>query len=130
MEALASGRRPAEACAPLRFSLWKPQERTAMERLMREGLVTSAHDEIEAQLEELLQAEDPGGRRSPAEVQARRLELLGGRQLQEWGSWFYYPWSGRLVHLLPQEAFGQLRSDRNRYKITPNQQAKLATFRV
>jgi len=101
-----------------------------MERLMREGLVTSAHDEIEGQLEELLQAEDPGGRRSPAEVQARRLELLGGRQLQEWGSWFYYPWSGRLVHLLPQEAFGQLRSDRNRYKITPNQQAKLATFRV
>src|SRR4051812_33887123 len=122
-EALASARRPAEAVAPLRFPAGKASERAAMERLLREGLVTAPFDQIESQLEDLLSAEDPAGRRSPPEKQDRRRELLDGASPAEWGTWFFYPWSGRLVHLLPKEAFAVLRSDRNRYKITPTQQA-------
>lgn len=129
-EALASARRAAEAFAPILFHPARASERAAMERLLKEGLVTAAFDELESQLEELLSAEDPGHRRTPAEKSDRRRELLGGAAVQEWGSWFFYPWSGRLVHLLPKEQFAQLRSDRNRYKITPAQQALLATFRV
>ncbi|HVE82491.1 MAG TPA: Rv1355c family protein [Myxococcales bacterium] len=128
--ALASARRPAEAHAPLRFVLGRPQDRTALEGLFHEGVVTSVHDQIEPQLEELLSAEDPGGRRLPSERRARREALLGGQSLRDFGSWFFYPWSGRLVHVLPQEAFAALRSDRNRYKITPDQQARLRAFRV
>ena len=73
-EALASARRPADAVAPLRFLAGKASERAAMERLLREGLVTAAFDEIEPQLEELLSAEDPAGRRSPSEKQDRRVK--------------------------------------------------------
>ncbi|HEY8209255.1 MAG TPA: Rv1355c family protein [Myxococcaceae bacterium] len=130
LEALASARRPAEAFAPFRFSAGKAADRAAMARLLKEGLVTAAFDTLDAQVEELLSAEDPAGRRSPQEKQDRRRELMDGATLDEWGSWFFYPWSGRLVHLLPKEAFAALRSDRNRYKITPTQQALLATFRV
>src|SRR6185295_9052567 len=129
-EALASGRRPAEAFAPILFSAGKAAERAAVERLLKEGRVTAAFDELESQLEELLSAEDPGGRRGAAEKGDRRREILGGASVQEWGTWVFYPWSGRLVHLLPREPFTQLRSDRNRYKITPAQQAQLAAFRV
>src|SRR6476659_1734286 len=107
-EALASARRPAEAFAPLRFSPARASERAAMERLLKEGLVTAAFDTLGDQLEELLSAEDPAGRRSPTEKQDRRRELMGGTRLDEWGNWFFYPWSGRLVHLLPAEAFAAL----------------------
>ena len=42
----------------------------------------------------------------------------------------YYPWSGRLVHVLEPARFRELRSDRNRYKITPAEQTALASLRV
>src|SRR5262249_27646093 len=44
--------------------------------------------------------------------------------------WVYYPWSGRLVHVLPPAEFRTLRSDRNRYKIAAEEQERLRSFRV
>jgi molybdopterin/thiamine biosynthesis adenylyltransferase/nitroreductase len=49
---------------------------------------------------------------------------------EEHGRWIYYPWSARLVHLLPPDEFRALRCDRNRYKITDAQQARLARARI
>lgn len=67
---------------------------------------------------------------SEAEIRAERATLLKGAALQAFGRWVYYPWSGRLVHLLPPEEFRELRLDRNKYKITPEEQARLANFCV
>lgn len=53
-----------------------------------------------------------------------------GATLREFGRWVYYPWSGRLVHILPPAEFQELRLDRNKYKITPEEQARLANFCV
>src|SRR5262249_731915 len=61
-----------------------------------------------------------------AEIQA----TLAGALLHDYGRWVYYPWSGRLVHLLPPAEFRQLRLDRNRNKITRDEQARLARLTV
>ena len=52
---------------------------------------------------------------------------------QDWdtfGVWVHYPWSGRLVRLLPEDAFVEVRTNRNREKITREETAALRTKTV
>lgn len=46
------------------------------------------------------------------------------------GNWVRYPWSRRLVHLLPRERFRLVRTDRNRDKITRGEQGTLLAGRI
>ena len=99
--------------------------------LIRAGKVWQLHDTIEQQLGDLLKTRNPKRpRMSEAEIRAERASLLKGAALREFGRWVYYPWSGRLVHLLPPAEFRELRLDRNKYKITPDEQERLANFCV
>jgi len=99
--------------------------------LIHAGKVWQLHDTIEQQLDDLIKTRNPKRpRMSEAEIRAERASLLKGAALREFGRWVYYPWSGRLVHLLPPEAFRELRLNRNQYKITPEEQARLASFCV
>jgi tRNA threonylcarbamoyladenosine dehydratase len=53
-----------------------------------------------------------------------------GRPLCEAGSWFYYQGNQTLVHFLPDEMHQELRTARNRYLITREEQEKLYNFKV
>src|SRR5690606_25672346 len=55
---------------------------------------------------------------------------LAGADPYEYGVWVYYPWSHRLVHLLDEKEFVEVRTNRNQYKITPEEQALLATKKI
>lgn len=44
--------------------------------------------------------------------------------------WVYYPWSGELIHMVSPEEYFQLRTNRNRNLIEPNEQQKLSDFSV
>ncbi len=44
--------------------------------------------------------------------------------------WVYYPWRRAAVRLLGPRSFGYLRLDRNRNKLTRDEQARLRTFRI
>ena len=50
--------------------------------------------------------------------------------LPAYGVWMYYPWSNRLAYLLDRDEFIELRTNRNRYKITPGEQETLAGKRI
>jgi nitroreductase len=71
-------------------------------------------DQKAAQLEELRRLRPPV---------ARHL-------LEEPGRWVYYPWRRALVGLVGPAAFSRLRLDRNRNKITPEEQQVLASQRI
>ena len=47
-----------------------------------------------------------------------------------YGTWVHYPWSGRLVRVLPSSEFEELRTSRNRNKITREEQTRLGALRV
>ena len=62
-------------------------------------------------------------RRRATSSRARRLRdgverVLEGREPAAFGTWAFYPWSRRLVHVLPEALHRELRFDRNRYAIT------------
>jgi hypothetical protein len=129
----ASSSRTAASCEewqPRSFDLSDPTDTDALAALFRVQDIHFVHDTITAQLGDLVASRTPGHRLTPADRDARILTLLGGRPLHQYGRWIYYPWSARLVHVLPREEFRALRSDRNRDKITPEEQDRLRSFRI
>ena len=71
---------------------------------------------IRGQLEELVRTKRPQCTFSSKELAAAVDEHLDGTAPQDYGVWVYYPWSRRLVHLLDEEEFVFLRTNRNIYE--------------
>jgi len=81
-------------------------------------------------LAELVRAEHPNRQMSSLDEAVAISDRLDGIPALEYGSWFYYPWSGALVHVLPVAQFRSLRIDRNRLTIPPLQQERLSKARI
>ena len=47
-----------------------------------------------------------------------------GKSMEEMGNWFYFPWSNRLAHFLPENLHQELRTGRNRNLITKEEQKR------
>ncbi|MFD4643044.1 ThiF family adenylyltransferase [Lentzea sp. NPDC058436] len=111
---------------------WRPEllDVDQLADLFANHRVTAVHDRIDEQLEELISARGPGRVRTPAEWAAAKAEVLQGRDPADYGTWAFYPWSGRLVHVLPRDEFRFVRTDRNRNKITREEQQVLLGKRV
>ena len=88
------------------------------------------HDTYRQQLGDLLETRQPA-RTFCGEELAREVDAtLQGIDADTLGVWVHYPWSHRLVHLLDTPDFIELRTSRNRYKITAAEQETLAQKRV
>jgi molybdopterin/thiamine biosynthesis adenylyltransferase/nitroreductase len=115
--------------------LFEPSQVEELSKLRSGGEVRTVHDTLRDQLLGLMEARNPRLRELPA---AERLPLfeaemaahLGGGTLDEYGVWVFYPWSGELVHLLPEEEYLEVRLNRNLNKITAAERARLANFSV
>ncbi|HEY6887942.1 MAG TPA: ThiF family adenylyltransferase, partial [Solirubrobacter sp.] len=77
-------------------------------------------DELDAQLEQLCRGRSPHEDGPPAADAISAL--LDGCEPP---AWVFYPWSRRLVHVLPAPLHRELRLDRNRYAITEEEQERL-----
>lgn len=115
---------------PTLFDPQVPAERAALCDLLGSRRVVFVHDTLRDQLEELLVGRTPSSTPPAGEVERLVRAHLDGRELEEYGTWAFYPWSGRLVHLLPCDEFREVRTDRNRYKITGDEQSRLRSFRL
>jgi hypothetical protein len=139
-------RTPAAAGPPPRLTAigpadphrWKPvlfrpirhDDRVALAALLNTGAVREVADTIEGQLDELIRARDPGRVLDADALAAARRDQLQDTQPWDYGTWAWYPWSGRLVHVLPREEYRLVRTDRNRGKIDRPEQRRLLGKRV
>ncbi|MGW6425214.1 ThiF family adenylyltransferase [Nocardia sp. NPDC055053] len=115
---------------PVLLDASSPEGLRGLERLAASSSVSAVHDTIEDQLDELIRCEDPAVAHSAGSLAASRSRICGGTPLWRWGTWVFYPWSGRLVHVLPRADFQRVRSDRNRDKIDRGQQRDLRERRI
>lgn len=118
---------PDHTARLLRLS--NPADRAFFEELARDGSVF-VHDEIRGQLQELIKSLNPSVRIKAEEYPARIDKHLAGRELRSYGVWAWYSWSRRLVHLLDEDEFVEVRTNRNQYKITRTERDLLATKRI
>lgn len=104
-----------------------------MDCLIHEGRIWQRHDTLPDQLRDLIRTRNPRRHRTEPNgdwVSREIDEVTRGISINDYGRWVYYPWSGRLVHLLPPGEFHELRTDRNRNKITRSEQQRLANCTV
>ena len=118
----------SEEYRPVIFKL--PADQSTLRSLLEKEPGIRIHDRIHAQLRELLKSLNPSIRFDTPRLEDAIIKHLGNKQLKEYGCWVFYPWSRTLAHILDAEEFAVVRTDRNRNKITREEQALLATKKV
>lgn len=83
-------------------------------------------DLFASQQQELIRIRHPKKRLTAAEIEQKYREWADGKNTDTEGVWVYYPWSERLLHLVNEAEFVELRTSRNQYKITPEEQQHLS----
>lgn len=106
---------------PLFFRLTNKTDKEEFTSLLTEtGLLIT--DEIESQIGELVKINNPGKKFSTNDLVSETKKHLNGCSVNAYGVWIYYPWSRRLVHSLDEKEFIEVRTSRNKYKITGEEQ--------
>jgi molybdopterin/thiamine biosynthesis adenylyltransferase len=90
----------------------------------------TVHDQIMGQITEWIKTKHPGRRLSADEAAVLAKKHIGSQDLVRYGVWVFYPWSLRLVHILNEEAFTEVRTSRNQYKITKEEREVLSRKKV
>lgn len=87
-------------------------------------------DTLEAQLKELAIIRNPHLPKQAIDYPQEISKILGSTPIEQYGNWIYYPWSNTLLRLLPEEEFIEVRTNRNKLKITGEEQNLLRSKRV
>lgn len=103
-----------------------PQDYLLLEELKSEHPGIQIFDAFHNQLNELIKCRHPRGLQT-AQMQEAVQNYLAGRAWEECGNWVYYPWRNSLVHILDEQDFIEVRTNRNQYKITHKERDLLQT---
>lgn len=113
--------------------IFDPQKQSLAD-FSREHPVHRTVDHYEKELlKEIFLIRNPQFRFNPnyAEAfEAFKTEHCAGKPLEQAGVWFYFPWNETLVHFLPDAMHQELRTARNKYLITKDEQEKFYNFNV
>ncbi|MDR3693630.1 Rv1355c family protein [Mucilaginibacter sp.] len=115
---------------PIILRLDNPRDKQTFKDLLEDSKIKFVCDEIYGQLEELIKVQNPSANFRQDQYNELINKHLDGKDIKEYGVWVYYPWNQRLVHLLDEEEFIEVRTNRNRNKITREEQEKLRTKKI
>ena len=110
---------------PLLYRLHSEEDRRNYQELVNSGQPIKIFDQIESQLRELINCLNPSKNIPTDQISSFIDEHLDGCPRNEYGVWVYYPWSRCLVHVLDEAEFIEVRTNRNRNKITQPEQEVL-----
>ncbi|MBN9485407.1 MAG: hypothetical protein BGO70_14630 [Bacteroidetes bacterium 43-93] len=110
---------------PVFFRFNNPEEKARFDELLQAEDIF-LYDEIVPQLQEMFKIRNPTKQLTDEEYDSLIHEHTNG-DLTSYGVWVYYPWSKRIVHLLDEAEFIEVRTSRNQYKITLRERDILAT---
>lgn len=116
---------------PQFFDLTQESDKIAFGALLEKNQHLQVFDHIQSQVEELIKCQQPTIVFMPPTVLAEAVaKQFGEKSSDEYGIWVYYPWADKIVHLLNEEEFAIVRTNRNKHKITAQEQAALANKKI
>ncbi len=119
-----------DAYRPLLYDAAHADTQAVLRELRTSGQVAQVCDRLEDQIRELIETREPAQDFTPAQLDTRVRAYVGDQAISRHGTWVYYPWTKRLVHVLGEDEFRCVRTSRNRHKITQVEQDILATKRI
>lgn len=102
---------------PVFYDLKQAKDLQTLEALLKQRPHIRINDNLYSQLRELMKIRNPSKRLTTEESDQKIQDYLGGISLENFGVWVYYPWNDRLVHLVNEADFIELRTSRNQHKI-------------
>lgn len=116
---------------PTFYQLSNEKQKLEFEALISANPSLKVFDTINAQVEELIKCKQPGINLFDEKGFKKAVENFFGNKPSEYiGVWVYYPWCQKLVHLLDEADFALVRTNRNKYKITQQEQDLLAQKKI
>lgn len=115
---------------PQILRLNEPSDKQFFKTLIDGGKVTYLHDEICSQLRELIKGKNPSKKLKDDDYTELINQHLKDEDINDYGVWVYYPWNQRLVHLLDEEEYVEVRTNRNQYKITKKERDILSQKKI
>jgi len=106
---------------PYFFDLSDNAQKLKFKKLLDDNPQILFVDSIKEQLEELIKINHPSKHFTETEL-SNQINKEIGEKYEEYGIWVYYPWRNRIVHLLNESDFITVRTNRNKYKITQEEQ--------
>ncbi len=107
----------------------KPDDTELLNTLRKDNLV-NVIDTIDSQLRELIKSKNPQRILNEQEYAQLIAEHINHISTENYGIWAYYPWNKNLIHILDEKEFIELRTSRNKYKITPDEMTILSSKKI
>lgn len=114
-----------DTITPLIFNIQNSNEQRGFRRFLDDCNDIKVHDTIHQQIGELVKLRNPSIKYSNESLKKEVDIYIGNTPADMIGNWCYYPWNRNLVHVLPEEEFIEVRTNRNKLKITEEEQKKL-----
>ncbi|WP_245531103.1 ThiF family adenylyltransferase [Belliella baltica] len=99
-------------------------------RQLQENQQTQILDEIKSQVAELIKLQNPSISWTSESLFEAVEDFFRKHDQFTYGVWVFYPWKNTLVHLLPEEEFVAVRTVRNKFKITQEEQDLLSNKKI
>ena len=115
---------------PILLRMNNTKDKQIYDSLISAGAISYFQDKLFDQLKELVKGRNPSVRFTENEFEEHVKLHLNNQDLTEYGVWVYYPWNRTLIHLLDEEEFFEVRTSRNREKITREEQQILKTKKI
>ena len=119
-----------EVCTPEFYRITNIDERAALAALLGEKPHLKVFDTIHNQLKDLIKGLNPKVIFNDTTISEAITKYLDGTDPDHYGVWVYYPWAEKLVHMLDKEEFIQVRTGRNKHKITQEEQDQLIQKKI
>jgi molybdopterin/thiamine biosynthesis adenylyltransferase len=119
-----------EVYKPMFYRLTNSKDETAFLNLLNSKDNLEVHDEIHSQIEELIKCRNPKTVYSKESLRKAANEFFETTDKNKYGVWVFYPWSNRLVHILDENEFVAVRTNRNKNKITEKEREILSSKKI
>jgi molybdopterin/thiamine biosynthesis adenylyltransferase len=112
------------------YRLANASEKQSLITLLEHHEHIKVYDELDIQLKELMKIQHPTKKLTSEEIDDLAAVHLGDIPAEEYGVWVYFPWSDRVVHIVDEAEFIELRTARNMQKITKEERDLLAGKKI
>jgi len=116
--------------SPSFYRIQHTDENIKLTELLKDEPHIQVFDTIKNQLGDLIKGLNPSVIFNAENLNQAIEKHLNGVNIQQYGVWVYYPWLEKLVHILDEEEYVTVRTNRNKHKITAKEQAILADKKI